>query len=214
VRFAFGSAREKPAELLEQVRALVEAGLPAEVAEAGLTSTAAEFLGVEDRLGRVAPGFDATFTLWRGDPLLDKEANPAWIFVDGFASEFPLEKKSGDGPAEGVDASGTWTLEFVVEGEGQRIEAATLILEMEKDGKLIGTLELENPLDQTRLESEIEGQVTGDELELECTFGESEIEAKLSGKLDGDSLEGKGTFQGPWSPEPKQQSFRGTRSPK
>lgn len=214
VRFAFGSAQEKPAELLEHVRALVEAGLPAEVAEAGLTSTAAELLGVADRLGRVAPGFDATFTLWRGDPLLDDKANPAWIFVDGFASEFPLEKKSGDGPAEGVDASGTWTLEFVVDGEGQRVEEVTLVLEMEKDGTLSGTLEFENPLDHTRLEAEIKGEIAGVELELECTFGESKIEAKLSGKVDGDSLEGKGSFQGPWSPEPKQQSFRGTRSPK
>lgn len=217
VRFAFGSALEKPSELLARVRKLVTAGLPAEVAEAALTTNAAEFLGVGERLGRVAPGFDATLVLWRADPLLDEKASVAWAFVDGFASEFPEEKKKekkGDGPSTGIDASGTWTLEFVVEGEG--IKEATLRLEMDPEGSLSGTLEVANPMGGARVESEVEGEVAGNELSLTCTlsFGEFQLETKLTGTLEGDSLEGDGSFHGPWSDEPTRQSFRGKRSPK
>jgi imidazolonepropionase-like amidohydrolase len=216
VRFVFGTASAKPKELLERVRTLVEGGLPAEAALTALTRDAAEFLGVGRRLGRIEPGFDATFTLWRADPLSAKDASAAWVFVDGFPSEFKEEekgKKGGKGPGEGVDPTGSWKLEFVVEGEG--IRGAELTLEMEKDGALTGTIEVENPMGGARTKSDVEGQVTGDELELECTlaFGDFEIETTLTATIDGDSLEGDGSFHGPWSAEPRTQSFSGKRTP-
>lgn len=217
VRFVFGTANEKPKELLERVRTLVETGLPAEAALAALTRDAAEFLGVERRLGRVEVGYDATFTLWRADPLSAKDASAAWVFVDGFPSEFKEEekkKKSGEGPGEGIDPTGTWQLEFVVEGEG--IKSAALTLEMEKDGSLSGTLEVDNPMGGTRVKTDVEGQVTADELELECTlsFGEFKIETTLTATIEGDLLDGDGSFHGPWSEEPTTQSFSGKRAPK
>ncbi len=220
VRFVFGTANGKPKELLENVRTLVETGLPAEVALAALTRDAAEFLGVERRLGRVEAGYDATFMLWRADPLSAKEASVAWSFVDGFPSEFKEEKKkerkdgSGEGPGEGIDPTGTWKLEFAVEGEG--IKEAELTLEMEKEGSLTGTLEVDNPMGGARVKTEVEGQVTGDELELECTlsFGEFEIETTLTATIEGDALDGDSSFHGPWSAEPTTQSFTGKRAPK
>ena len=218
VRFVFGTASGKPKELLEHVRTLVETGLPPEAALVALTHDAAEFLGVERRLGRVEAGYDATFTLWRADPLSVKDASVAWSFVDGFPSEFKEEKKkekkgNGEGPSEGIDPTGTWKLEFVVQGEG--IKEAELTLEMEKEGALKGTLEVDNPMGGARVETEVEGQVTGDELELECTlaFGEFKIETTLTATIEGDSLDGDGSFHGPWSPEPTSQSFTGKRAP-
>ncbi|HEX6884531.1 MAG TPA: amidohydrolase family protein [Planctomycetota bacterium] len=216
VRFVFGSASGKPGELLERVRALVAAGLPAEGALKALTVDAADFLGMNGRLGRIEPGHDATLVLWRSDPLTDKKASPAWVFVDGFPSEFPEEKKkdAGPGPAEGVDPSGTWELEFVAEGEGLR--AAQLVLEMDEDGTLSGTLEVENPMGGGKVRTEVEGQASGDELELQCklAFGEFEIQASLTAKLEGDALDGEGSFRGPWGPEPQTQTFTGKRTPK
>lgn len=217
VRFVFGTASAKPSELLERVRTLVEVGLPPEVALAALTRTAAGFLGMEQRLGLVTAGRDATFTLWRADPLLDKKATAAWVFVDGFPTEFKEEpkkaKEKGDGPAKGIDPSGTWQLEFVVVGEG--IKSATLVLEMGDDGNLTGTLEVENPMGGARVEVEVEGRVTADELEVECTlaFGQVKIETILTATIEADALDGEGSFRGPWGDEPMKQSFRGRRGP-
>jgi hypothetical protein len=168
------------------------------------------------RLGRIEPGYDATLTLWRADPLSVKDASAAWVFVDGFPSEFEEEERKDKkgGPAEGIDPTGAWKLEFVVQGEG--IRSAELELEMAKDGDLSGTIGVENPMGGARIESEVEGQVTGDELEIECTlaFGSFEIEATLTATIDGDSLEGDGSFHGPWGAEPRTQSFSGKRAPK
>lgn len=216
VRFVFGTANGKPKELLEHVRTLVETGLPPEAALEALTRDAAEFLGVEQRLGRIEAGYDATFTLWRADPLGVKDASVAWSFVDGFPSEFKEEKKKGkggEGPSEGIDPTGTWKLEFEVQGEG--IKEAELTLEMAKDGNLTGALEVENPMGGARVKTDVEGKVTGDELELECTlaFGEFTIETTLKATIEGDALDGDGSFHGPWSPEPTTQSFTGKRGP-
>ena len=218
VHFVFGSAGDKPSELLERVRKLVEVGLPPEIALSALTRAAAEFLGVEDRLGRVAAGYDATFTLWRADPLLDEEATPAWIFVDGFATEFEPEKtkkkkkeKKGEGPAEGVDPTGTWHLEF----EGEGVDEATLTLEMEEGGRVTGKLEFDNPMGGARIEVELEGQVTADQLEFECTIvlGELTIENTVTATIEGDTLDGESRAKMPGSSETNKQTFSGKRTP-
>jgi hypothetical protein len=215
VRFVFGTAGEKPGELFERVRTLIEVGLPAEAALAALTGEAAEFLGVEERLGTIAPGQDATFTLWRADPLTEEDATPAWIFVDGFPTEFEEEKKAkkGGGPAEGIDLTGAWALVFEVEGQG--IQEATLTLEMEKDGRLSGKLDVASPLDDSRITSDVEGEISGDELELECqlAFGEFTIETRITAEVEGDTLTGESVSTGPWSEAPITQSFSGTREP-
>ncbi|MSR63772.1 MAG: hypothetical protein EXS08_15205 [Planctomycetes bacterium] len=214
VRLVFGSASGKPSELLEHVRTLVKTGLPADRALAALTHDAAEFLGVERRLGRIEPGFDATFALWRADPLTDEKASVAWVFVDGFPSEFKEEKKKGAGPSEGVDASGSWQLEF--QGEGEGVKTATLVLTMEKDGALKGTLEVENPMGGAHVTADVSGSVSADELELECTlaFGQFSIDVTLTATLAGDALDGKSTFKMPGGDEPTSQSFTGKRAPK
>ncbi len=87
VPFAVGTAERKPSELLDSIRELVEAGLDREVALASLTTTPAEYLGLEDRLGQVAPGFDASFVLWTADPLTDEDAEPVHLFVDGYPAK-------------------------------------------------------------------------------------------------------------------------------
>lgn len=219
VRFVFGTANGKPAELLGHVRRLVEVGLPADAALAALTHDAAEFLGVGQRLGSIAAGHDATLVLWRSDPLTDENASPAWVFVDGFPSEFepPKKRKKGDGkaegPTEGIDPTGTWKLEF--EGDNLGVREATLTLKMEEGGSVSGTFEFANPSGGGRIDAKVEGTVSGDQLELECTveFEEFRIESSLTATIDGEELDGESSFQPPGSSTTVRQSFSAVRKP-
>jgi imidazolonepropionase-like amidohydrolase len=53
----------------DELSLMAEAGVKAEQVLVSATSSAAELLGAKDRLGRVAPGFQADLTLVSGDPL-------------------------------------------------------------------------------------------------------------------------------------------------
>ena len=200
VAFAFGSGSKSPADLLKSVRTLVEEGLPAEVAIAGLTDGAADLLGVGRNLGRIAPGFDASIALWTENPT-DKDAQLAWLFVDGFAHEFevkPDKKKegSGEGPAEGVDATGNWTLSVESDGESRPMTAT---LEMSEEGVVTGTLTSTNPMDDSENEMDCSGSVSGNELSLEASmsFGEFEMDVELKGEIEGDEFTGELLFKSP-----------------
>ncbi|KAL1686090.1 hypothetical protein GGG16DRAFT_118255 [Schizophyllum commune] len=57
-------------------------GLPADVALASVTSTAAEVLGMDHRVGYVKAGWDADIVLWDSHPL-QLGATPLQVFVDG-----------------------------------------------------------------------------------------------------------------------------------
>jgi hypothetical protein len=98
VPFAFGTGDAAPDALLGRIRGLVERGLPQASALAALTAHPARWLGLSDRLGRIAPGADATLVLWQGNPFVSEEARPVWVFVDGHGHEVPapeLESKDG-----------------------------------------------------------------------------------------------------------------------
>ena len=59
-----------------------------EQALATATSTAAALLGMENRLGRVAPGYQADLIAVEGDPLTNIEAivnGVRWVMKDGKA---------------------------------------------------------------------------------------------------------------------------------
>jgi len=216
VSFAFGTDGDKPAKLLERVRALVEAGLPADAALAALTTDAAELLGVEKRVGRIAPGYDATLALWSADPLTEKKAKPVFVFVDGRETKYDRPEEGaeteGGAPDEGVDASGRWIL--TVQGDGDEREVG-LELEMAEDGSVTGTLTQENPMDQSKMEIDVTGAVNGKELTLEGTFsfGDTEVDFRYGLTLDGDELSGEATINVPMMPQPIVRSVEGKRTP-
>lgn len=57
-------------------------GLPREAALSAVTGDAADILGVGDRLGRVAPGFDGDLVVWDGPPI-STWTKTAVVIVDG-----------------------------------------------------------------------------------------------------------------------------------
>lgn len=74
--FGASNARNLPYEAAKAVAF----GFPRDEAIRSLTLTAAEVFGVEDRLGSIDPGKDATFILVEGDPLeINSQVRRAWI---------------------------------------------------------------------------------------------------------------------------------------
>ncbi|KAI0196983.1 amidohydrolase [Astrocystis sublimbata] len=66
-------------------------GLPYHVAMASVTTSPAERLGFQKRLGKIKPGFDADIVVWDSDPL-SVGATPVQIWIDGTAQyEDPIE---------------------------------------------------------------------------------------------------------------------------
>ncbi|KXH46873.1 amidohydrolase [Colletotrichum nymphaeae SA-01] len=59
-------------------------GLPYHAALASVTTAPAERLGMEHRLGKIKPGFDADIVVWDSDPL-SVGATPVQVWIDGTA---------------------------------------------------------------------------------------------------------------------------------
>ncbi|NUP96767.1 MAG: amidohydrolase family protein, partial [Planctomycetaceae bacterium] len=210
VRFAFGSAGGTGADLLKKVRTLVEVGLPAEAALAALTKDAAALVGASAHLGAVQPGMDATLALWTANPVA-KDAKVAWLFVDGFPTEFEIkaeEKREGK-PDEGVDATGLWNVEIKSDQGAQK---GTLKLAMTPEGEVTGTLVTTGQRGERSID--VKGTVVGKTLVLEGTFTmrDTEVTNKWKVELSGGSLAGSATTRGPFGETTSEVS--GERVPK
>jgi imidazolonepropionase-like amidohydrolase len=68
--------------LLEQARFAVRHGLPPEAALEAITRTPARLLGLDNRVGSLAPGRDADLVALDGDPL-ELTTSVRWVLVDG-----------------------------------------------------------------------------------------------------------------------------------
>ena len=68
--------------LLEQAQWAVRYGLPADAALAAITAVPAKLLGLESRLGTIAPGRDADLIALTGDPF-DLKSTIRWTMIDG-----------------------------------------------------------------------------------------------------------------------------------
>lgn len=69
-------------ELPLQAAMAVRLGLPWEAAVRGLTIVPARQVGIDDRVGSLAPGKDADFFVTRGDPI-DPRCPPELVFIEG-----------------------------------------------------------------------------------------------------------------------------------
>lgn len=67
---------------IQQARTAVRWGLTPADALAMVTSRPAAMLGLDNRVGRLAPGLDGDLVLWSGDPL-DTASRPLLVVVDG-----------------------------------------------------------------------------------------------------------------------------------
>lgn len=72
--------------LLEKARFARRFGLDADVALASITSTPAEIIGVSDRVGKIAAGYDADLIALTGEPL-ELTTSIRWVMVNGKTTE-------------------------------------------------------------------------------------------------------------------------------
>ena len=74
---------EVPVQYLRMSAAMaVKGGLPREAALRAITSEAADLLGAEDRIGRIAVGLDSDLVLFPTD-VLNVMEDPAWVMIGG-----------------------------------------------------------------------------------------------------------------------------------
>jgi imidazolonepropionase-like amidohydrolase len=101
---AFALVSGHAPDFLAGVRKAIDRGLPREAALRAVTLSAAEALGVGDRLGSLEAGKIANVVAWSGEPLT-ADAKPKLVFVDGELYE-PDEKPSpSPSPAAAPSAS-------------------------------------------------------------------------------------------------------------
>lgn len=68
--------------LVHQASFAVRDGLPRATALAAITTNPASFLGLDDRVGAIAPGLDGDVVIWSGDPL-DTDHRAERVFITG-----------------------------------------------------------------------------------------------------------------------------------
>ncbi|MDH3511909.1 MAG: amidohydrolase family protein [Gammaproteobacteria bacterium] len=115
VEFAFVTAGMKSVrKFSENLAAVVEAGLPPEVALAALTTTPARLLGLDRTLGTIEAGKQANILVVDGELFAAKPAL-RHLFVNGYHEEIEVEEVIGD-PNAVVDPRGTWEVVSAVMG--------------------------------------------------------------------------------------------------
>ncbi|GAB3870252.1 amidohydrolase [Kibdelosporangium lantanae] len=81
--------------LVHQATLSVKEGLDSETALKSITINPAEILGLDDRVGALAPGLDADIVLWSGDPL-DVMSRALRVFIEG-QEVYHFDEATGEG---------------------------------------------------------------------------------------------------------------------
>ena len=90
--------------LIHQATLAVKEGLDPETALRALTINPARILGVDDRIGSLAPGRDASLVIWSGDPL-DVMSRAERAFLDG-REIYTFDHDRGEGTVRDPYAAG------------------------------------------------------------------------------------------------------------
>jgi imidazolonepropionase-like amidohydrolase len=175
--------QSNPADLFGNVATAVERGLDADTALAALTTAPAEWLGIDDRAGRIAPGYMANLVIVDGE-LFAESPTISEVWIDG--TRFEL---AAIAPPE-VDPTGTWDIRLGVSGMG------------EMDGELVLTGEptaLKGTLTVMGSTADItEGRVSGTQVQLKIDASDFGASGTISLNLDVEGDRGRGNGSGPY----------------
>ncbi|MEJ7863077.1 MAG: amidohydrolase family protein [Pyrinomonadaceae bacterium] len=212
VKFAFQSGgMSNISDFLTNANRAVENGLDRNAAIRAMTLSAAEILGVENRLGSVEPGKIANLTVFRGG-IFDKTKAVTHVFVDGKMFEVKAAPKAderrpggtgrpgGNQPTALATVGGVYAITIDIPGQPLQ---GTLSL-TQQEAILTGSL-------QTQLGTNLvkDGKVTAEGFTFSSTaeFGGSTIDIVVDGRVTGNQV--SGTFTTPQGAIP----FSGTKTP-
>lgn len=133
--FGFTTIDAKAGDLHENLRTMIEHGLPADAALAALTTDAATLLGIDDRLGTVESGKIANLVVTDGD-IFSEETGIQYVFVDGRRFEYASEEEEAEVTAPVDAVVGTWSYEVETP---QGTNSGEIVLDGD-DGDLTGTI--------------------------------------------------------------------------
>ena len=176
-------SQSSPADLFADIAIAVERGLDAEQALAALTTGPAEWLGIEDRAGRIAPGYMANLLLVEGD-LLVESPTISEVWIDGHRFELAALE-----PPE-VDPAGTWNLTLMLGGMGDVdaiLELSGPPTGMQGSLSVMGTTA---PLSEAR--------VSGKQLQVKIDAANFGAAGTISINFDIDGDRGRGSGSGPF----------------
>ncbi|NBC17974.1 MAG: amidohydrolase family protein [Bacteroidetes bacterium] len=108
LRFGFTTMDVKPKDVHDNLRTMIEHGLPEDAALAALTTDAASALGLSDVTGTVEDGKMANLVVTDG-PLFAEETEIRYVFVDGQLFEMETAPEATEPAA--VTPAGTWSYE-------------------------------------------------------------------------------------------------------
>ncbi len=103
--FGFTTLDTKPADIIGNVRTMIEHGLPEHAALAALTTTPAEILGVSSSMGTVDVGKMANLVVTKGS-IFENDVTIRYVFIDGakFVLEPDQEKQDSTETEESGDS--------------------------------------------------------------------------------------------------------------
>jgi imidazolonepropionase-like amidohydrolase len=145
--FGFTTREVKPGDVRDNLRTMIDEGLPEQTALAALTTRAAAQLGLENRLGTVEKGKIANLVVTDG-PYFSEDTKVQHVFVNGQLYDYSSDEAAeGEVTADVSAVVGTWS--YTLETPG---------------GEFSGTITIEG--DQSGLEGTFTGP-QGNEQELQ-----------------------------------------------
>lgn len=190
VKFGFSTMSVKASNVQANLRRMIAAGLPEDVALASLTTTPAEILGLSDRLGTVDNGKIANLVI-SDKPYFNEKAKVRYVFVEGnpYKQEVKDTKEVKKGEAGSkVSVDGEWT---IVTETPQGSQESKLILKQEGE-TVTGTIGGGSFAETVKIEN---GKLDGKSLTFKFTvnFSGTMLNIEVAGTVDGDKFSGTST---------------------
>ncbi len=109
ISFGFSTLSAKSADIKSNLRRMIKSGLTEDQALGALTTSAAQLLGLSDRLGSVDNGKIANLVI-SDKPYFHEKANVRYVFVDGAMYKYDVKTTPKGDPNAKVDIVGSWTV--------------------------------------------------------------------------------------------------------
>jgi len=181
-----------PKDALKNAKKAIEAGLAPDAAVRAFTLSAAEILGVGDRLGSIEVGKIANLVVADGD-LFNEKTKVKMTFVDGRRYEVFEPGRPTEPPT--IKLTGKWKLTV---NTPHGVQEGTADLTMAPDGTLTGSVtggsgEIMGSMGTVSIS---DGWVSGGKFSftINVTIEDSPIDVTFSGTLEGEQM--KGTASG------------------